>query len=93
MVLWYKGLWDVAAYYLARSIGYSARVFTMPFGIDMGMLLPVLFGVFMAQMFLRRYKKEEMMLREHFGKEWDEYAREPITNKRVLNIVELGLIM
>ncbi|KAK5797277.1 hypothetical protein F5H01DRAFT_315070 [Linnemannia elongata] len=74
MVLWYKGLWDVAAYYLARSIGYSAGFFTMPFGIDMGMLLPVLFGVFMAQMFLRRYKKEEMMLREHFGKEWDEYA-------------------
>lgn len=73
MVLWNRGLWDVAAHYLARSIGHNAKFF-MPLGVNTGMLAAVLYGTFMAQMFLRRYEKEERMLRDHFGKEWDEYA-------------------
>ncbi|KAG0355282.1 hypothetical protein BG005_005810 [Podila minutissima] len=74
MVLWNKGLWDVVAHYLARYIGHDAGFFMKPFGVNMGIMVAILYGTFTAQMFLRRYKKEEMMLREHFGEEWDEYA-------------------
>lgn len=72
MVLWHRGLGDVAAWYLDRSIGdyhhYQQRS-------DMiGMLVPTLITMFVTQMFLCRHKGEEKMLREHFGKEWNEYA-------------------
>jgi len=76
MVLWNKGLWDVVAYYLARYIGHDAGFLMKPFGVNMGMLVSILYGSFQAHMFLRRYKKEERMLQEHFGEEWDEYASE-----------------
>ncbi|KAF9967679.1 hypothetical protein BGZ70_008657 [Mortierella alpina] len=73
MVLWNKGLWDVGASYLASYSGQDA-VIVNPFGVNMGILVAILYGSLKARMFMGRYKKEEKMLQEHFGKEWDEYA-------------------
>ncbi|CAO3563708.1 unnamed protein product [Mortierella alpina] len=73
MVLWNKGLWDVGAIYLASHSSQGAAPLN-PFGVNMGIWVAILYGSLKARMFLGRYKKEERMLQEHFGKEWDEYA-------------------
>ncbi|KAF8924640.1 hypothetical protein BGZ47_003796 [Haplosporangium gracile] len=72
MVLWYKGLWNVAAWYLGRFTDHHHQ--QQEHAGLMELFVPALYGAFMIQMFLCRYKKEEKMLREHFGEEWDEYA-------------------
>ncbi|KAG0220821.1 hypothetical protein BGX31_010508 [Mortierella sp. GBA43] len=72
-----KGLWDVLVAYLAQSSFYPLKALASGpslFGISSGTWVAVGLWSLMTRLLVLRMKGEEVMLREHFGKEWDEYA-------------------
>jgi protein-S-isoprenylcysteine O-methyltransferase Ste14 len=63
--------------YLAQSSFYPLKALASGpslLGISSGTWVAVGLWSLMTHIVLRRMKGEEVMLSEHFGKEWDEYA-------------------
>ncbi|KAF8928986.1 hypothetical protein EDD21DRAFT_369082 [Dissophora ornata] len=75
------GLWDVIVLFLSRAImavtqskTYATAIPSSFMGIGGGTWLAAIYAYMWISMLSIRVKNEERMLKEHFGREWDEYA-------------------
>jgi protein-S-isoprenylcysteine O-methyltransferase Ste14 len=90
MLLYHRGLWPVYMTYAAKwtnqpilsslaalsplAVSNYARVNPTFLGIDAAIWVTVAGTALTIRMIMRRVVTEEKMLKQHFGRDWDEYA-------------------
>ncbi|KAF9925542.1 hypothetical protein BGZ65_007681 [Modicella reniformis] len=81
-LLWHQGLFDVLSAFLSHiaiplSVPHHHAMMTKTgyaFGISGGIWVAMLMTSIIMTQFITRIKEEEVMLKEHFGTEWDQHA-------------------
>ncbi|KAF9927827.1 hypothetical protein BGZ65_006577 [Modicella reniformis] len=77
-LLWYEGLYEVMASFLSKGISWVlSRDVVIPneiLGVPGGVLVTAFYTYLMVKLTMSRVRKEEAMLKDHFGKEWDLFS-------------------